>query len=473
MKKQQIGVVGLAVMGKNLALNIESKGFSVALYNRSPEKTKELVAEAQGKNLIGTYSVEEFVQSLETPRKILIMVKAGKPTDDTIDQLVPYLSQGDILIDGGNAFFPDTQRRNKDLQAQGFRFIGAGVSGGEEGALNGPAIMPGGQKDAYELIEPILTAISAKVNGDPCSTYIGEDGAGHYVKMVHNGIEYGDMQLIGEAYHLLKDVLNLNTKELHEIFSEWNNGELDSYLIEITADIFSKTDPDTGKPMVDVILDSAGQKGTGKWTSQSALDLGVPLSIITESVFARFISAMKEERVAASKRLSGPVVSSFDGEPKEFIEAVRKALYASKIASYAQGFAQMRAASDEYNWNLNYGSIAMIFRGGCIIRARFLQNIKDAYDRNPALKNLLLDEYFGEIVANYQDAWRKVVAIAVTGGIPVPGFASALAYYDSYRTERLPANLLQAQRDYFGAHTFERVDKEGSFHFQWMENNEE
>jgi 6-phosphogluconate dehydrogenase len=473
MSKQQIGVVGLAVMGKNLALNIESKGFSVALYNRSPEKTKELVEEAQGKNLIGTYSMEEFVQTLETPRKILIMVKAGKPTDDTIDQLIPYLSQGDILIDGGNAFFPDTQRRNKDLQAKGFRFIGAGVSGGEEGALNGPAIMPGGQKDAYELVEPILTAISAKVNGDPCSTYIGEDGAGHYVKMVHNGIEYGDMQLIGEAYHLLKDVLNLNTGELHEIFTEWNNGELDSYLMEITADIFSKIDPDTGKPMVDVILDSAGQKGTGKWTSQSALDLGVPLSIITESVFARFISAMKEERVAASKRLNGPAVSSFDGEPKVFIEAVRQALYASKIASYAQGFAQMRAASDEYKWNLNYGSIAMIFRGGCIIRARFLQNIKDAYDRDLALKNLLLDEYFGEIVTNYQDAWRKVITIAVTRGIPVPGFASALAYYDSYRTERLPANLLQAQRDYFGAHTFERVDKEGSFHFQWMENNEE
>ncbi|OAS14820.1 NADP-dependent phosphogluconate dehydrogenase [Paenibacillus oryzisoli] len=473
MNKQQIGVVGLAVMGKNLALNIESKGFSVALYNRSPEKTKELVEEAKGKNFIGAYSIEEFVQSLETPRKILIMVKAGQPTDDTIDQLVPYLSPGDILIDGGNAFFPDTQRRNKDLQAKGFRFIGAGVSGGEEGALNGPAIMSGGQKDAYELVEPILTAISAKVNGDPCSTYIGEGGSGHYVKMVHNGIEYGDMQLIGEAYHLLKDVLNLNTSELHEIFTEWNSGELDSYLIEITADIFSKIDPDTGKPMVDVILDSAGQKGTGKWTSQSALDLGVPLSIITESVFARFISAMKEERIAASKRLNGPVVSSFDGEPKEFIEAVRKALYASKIASYAQGFAQMRAASDEYKWNLNYGSIAMIFRGGCIIRARFLQNIKDAYDRDPALKNLLLDAYFGEIVTNYQDAWRKVIAIAVTRGIPVPAFASALAYYDSYRTERLPANLLQAQRDYFGAHTFQRVDKEGSFHFQWMANSGE
>ncbi|MGG1636198.1 NADP-dependent phosphogluconate dehydrogenase [Paenibacillus sp. FSL K6-3182] len=472
MKKQQIGVVGLAVMGKNLALNIESKGFSVAVYNRSAEKTNELLAEAQGKDFVGAFSVEEFVQSLESPRKILIMVKAGQPTDDTINQLVPYLDQGDILIDGGNAYFPDTQRRNKELQALGFRFIGAGVSGGEEGALNGPAIMPGGQRDAYELVEPILTAISAKVNGDPCSTYIGADGAGHYVKMVHNGIEYGDMQLIGEAYHLLKDVLNLNTSQLHDIFTEWNNGELDSYLIEITADIFKKIDPETGKPMVDVILDSAGQKGTGKWTSQSALDLGVPLSIITESVFARFISAMKEERVAASKKLNGPAVSSYDGDPQEFIEAVRKALYTSKIASYAQGFAQMRAASDAYNWDLKYGSIAMIFRGGCIIRARFLQNIKDAYDRNPALNNLLMDEYFSNIVENYQEAWRKVISIAVTRGIPVPAFASALAYYDSYRTERLPANLLQAQRDYFGAHTFQRLDKEGSFHFQWMENNE-
>ena len=472
MKKQQIGVVGLAVMGKNLAMNIESKGFSVAVYNRSAEKTNELLAEAQGKDFVGTYNIEEFVQSLEIPRKILIMVKAGQPTDDTINQLVPFLDQGDILIDGGNAYFPDTQRRNKDLQAQGFRFIGAGVSGGEEGALKGPAIMPGGQKDAYELVEPILTAISAKVDGEPCSTYIGEDGAGHYVKMVHNGIEYGDMQLIGEAYHLLKDVLNLGTAELHDIFTEWNQGELDSYLIEITADIFKKTDPDTGKPMVDVILDSAGQKGTGKWTSQSALDLGVPLSIITESVFARFISAMKEERVAASKLLSGPAVSSYDGDPKEFIEAVRKALYTSKIASYAQGFAQMRAASDEYKWDLNYGRIAMIFRGGCIIRARFLQNIKDAYDRNPDLNNLLLDEYFSNIVDNYQEAWRNVIAIGVTRGIPVPAFASALAYYDSYRSERLPANLLQAQRDYFGAHTFQRLDKEGSFHFQWMDNNE-
>ncbi|MDU2241739.1 MAG: NADP-dependent phosphogluconate dehydrogenase [Paenibacillus sp.] len=469
MKKQQIGVIGLAVMGKNLALNIESKGFSVALYNRSAEKTKELLEEAPGKNFVGTYSVEEFVQALETPRKILIMVKAGKPTDDTINQLIPYLEKGDILIDGGHAYLPHTQRRNKELEAQGFRYIGAGVSGGEEGALKGPAIMPGGQRDAYELVEPILTAISAKVNGDPCSTYIGPDGAGHYVKMVHNGIEYGDMQLIGEAYQLLKDVLGLGVEELQDIFTEWNNGELDSYLIEITADIFGKRDPDTGKPMVDVILDAAGQKGTGKWTSQSALDLGVPLSIITESVFARFISAMKAERVAASKRLSGPATKPYEGDKQAFIEAVRKALYASKIASYAQGFAQMRLASEEYGWDLNYGAIAMIFRGGCIIRARFLQNIKDAYDRDPELKNLLLDDYFKDVVENYQDAWRQVIATAVTRGIPVPAFSSALAYYDSYRSERLPANLLQAQRDYFGAHTFERVDQEGTFHFQWFE----
>ncbi|MCM3626681.1 NADP-dependent phosphogluconate dehydrogenase [Paenibacillus glycanilyticus] len=471
MSKNQIGVVGLAVMGKNLALNIESKGFTVALYNRSPEKTKELLAEAPGKNFAGTYSIEEFVQSLEVPRKILIMVKAGAPTDDTINQLVPHLSPGDIIIDGGNAHFPDTQRRNQQLEAQGIRFIGAGVSGGEEGALKGPSIMPGGQRDAYDLVEPILTAISAKVNGDACSTYIGEGGAGHYVKMVHNGIEYGDMQLIGEAYHLLRDVLNVDADELHSIFSKWNDGELDSYLIEITSDIFSKKDPDTGKPMVDVILDSAGQKGTGKWTSESALDLGVPLSIITESVFARFISAMKEERLAASKKLSGPASQKYEGERDEFIEAVRQALYASKIASYAQGFAQMKVASEHYGWNLNYGNIAMIFRGGCIIRAGFLQNIKDAYDRDPALNNLFLDEYFGGVIEKYQEAWRKVIAIAVTRGIPVPAFSSALAYYDSYRTANLPANLLQAQRDYFGAHTFERVDQDGSFHFQWLQSN--
>ncbi|CAN7454881.1 NADP-dependent phosphogluconate dehydrogenase [Paenibacillus sp. LjRoot153] len=470
MSKQQIGVVGLAVMGKNLALNIESRGFTVSVFNRSAEKTKELLNEAPGKQLVGTYTVEEFVQSLEVPRKILIMVKAGGPTDDTINQLLPHLDKGDILIDGGNAFFPDTQRRNKELEAHGIRFVGTGVSGGEEGALKGPSIMPGGQEDAYKLVEPILTAISAKVGEDACCTYIGPDGAGHYVKMVHNGIEYGDMQLICEAYQLLKDVLNVSTEELHEIFTEWNNGELDSYLIEITRDIFTKYDAETGKPMVDVILDSAGQKGTGKWTSQSALDLGVPLSIITESVFSRFISAMKEERVAASKVLKGPDAPAFTGDRKAFIEAVRQALYASKICSYAQGFAQMRAASEEYKWDLKYGSIAMIFRGGCIIRARFLQNIKDAYDRNPELKNLLLDSYFTDVVHNYQGSWRQVVAEAVARGIAVPSFASALAYYDSYRTERLPANLLQAQRDYFGAHTFQRVDKEGSFHFNWMGN---
>ncbi|MEC0127570.1 NADP-dependent phosphogluconate dehydrogenase [Paenibacillus pabuli] len=472
MSKQQIGVIGLAVMGKNLALNIESKGFSVSVFNRSPEKTNDLLKEAEGKNLTGAFTIEEFVASLESPRKILIMVQAGKATDATIEQLLPHLDEGDIIIDGGNAYFPDTQRRSKELEAKGFRFIGAGVSGGEEGALKGPAIMPGGQESAYALVEPILTAISAKVGDDACSTYIGPDGAGHYVKMVHNGIEYGDMQLIGEAYHLLKSVLNVSVEELHAIFTEWNQGELDSYLIEITADIFSKYDPETGKPMVDVILDAAGQKGTGKWTSQSALDLGVPLSMITESVFSRFLSAMKDERVAASKILNGPATEAFSGDKKAFIENVRKALFASKIVSYAQGFAQMRAASDEYGWDLKYGNIAMIFRGGCIIRSQFLQNIKEAYDKDAALKNLLLDPYFQNIVESYQGAWREVVAAAVTQGIPVPGFSSALSYYDSYRTERLPANLLQAQRDYFGAHTFQRVDKEGSFHFQWMDTNE-
>ncbi|QAY65472.1 NADP-dependent phosphogluconate dehydrogenase [Paenibacillus protaetiae] len=469
MSKQQVGVVGLAVMGKNLALNIESRGFTVSVYNRSREKTDDLIQESAGKNLFPTYSVEEFVQSLETPRKILIMVQAGAGTDATINALVPYLDEGDIIIDGGNAYFPDTQRRSKELEAKGFRFIGTGVSGGEEGALKGPAIMPGGQESAYKLVEPILTAISAKVGDDPCCTYIGPDGAGHYVKMVHNGIEYGDMQLICEAYHLLESVAGCSTEELQSIFAEWNKGELDSYLIEITADIFSKYDAETGKPMVDVILDSAGQKGTGKWTSQSSLDLGVPLSIITESVFTRFLSAMKEERTAASRVLKGPDQAPFQGDKAAFIESVRKALFASKIASYAQGFAQMRAASDEYGWNLRYGDIAMIFRGGCIIRAGFLQNIKDAYDRDSNLRNLLLDPYFKNIVESYQGAWREVVATAVVNGVPVPAFASALAYFDSYRTERLPANLLQAQRDYFGAHTFKRVDKEGVFHHNWME----
>jgi len=468
MAKQQIGVVGLAVMGKNLALNIESRGFSVSVYNRSSAKTEEFLKEAAGKNVVGTYSIEEFVASLEKPRKILLMVKAGTPTDATIQSLLPHLEKGDILIDGGNTYYKDTQRRNRELAESGIHFIGTGVSGGEEGALKGPSIMPGGQKEAHELVKPILEAISAKVDGEPCTTYIGPDGAGHYVKMVHNGIEYGDMQLISESYFILKHIVGLSSDELHEVFSEWNKGELDSYLIEITADIFTKKDEETGKPLVDVILDKAGQKGTGKWTSQSALDLGVPLPIITESVFARFISSMKEERVKASKLLAGPEAKPAAENKEELIEAVRKALFMSKICSYAQGFAQMKAASEEYGWDLKYGDIAMIFRGGCIIRAAFLQKIKDAYDRDPELDNLLLDPYFKNIVEGYQGALRKTISLAVEQGIPVPCFSSALAYFDSYRTATLPANLIQAQRDYFGAHTYERTDKEGIFHTEWM-----
>ncbi len=466
---QQIGVIGMAVMGKNLALNIESRGYSVSIYNRSREKTEEVMKEHSDKKLVPSYSLEEFVSSLEAPRKILLMVKAGSATDATIEQLKPLLDKGDILIDGGNTFFRDTQRRNKELSELGINFIGTGVSGGEEGALKGPSIMPGGQKEAYNLVEPILKEISAKVHGDPCCTYIGPNGAGHYVKMVHNGIEYGDMQLIAESYFLLKNLLGLSAEELHETFAEWNKGELDSYLIEITADIFKKYDEETGKPLVDMILDTAGQKGTGKWTSQSALDLGVPLPIITESVFARFISALKNERAEAARVLHGPERKEFKGDKQAFIESVRKALYMSKICSYAQGFAQMKAASEEYEWNLKYGEISMIFRGGCIIRAQFLQKIKEAYDRDPALNNLLLDSYFTEIVESYQHALREVIASAVTQGIPVPCFSAALAYYDSYRTETLPANLIQAQRDYFGAHTYQRTDKEGIFHTEWME----
>ena len=469
MTKQQFGVIGMAVMGKNLAMNIESRGYTVSVYNRSREKTDDILAETKGRNFKGTYSIEEFVQSLESPRKIMLMVKAGAPTDATIEELIPYLNKGDILIDGGNTLFTDTQRRNKKLSDLGIHFIGTGVSGGEEGALKGPSIMPGGQKEAYDLVAPIFKDISAKVNGDPCTTYIGPDGAGHYVKMVHNGIEYGDMQLISEAYFILKHVLGLNAEEFHEVFAEWNKGELDSYLIEITADIFTKMDDETGEPLVDMILDKAGQKGTGKWTSQSALDLGIPLPIITESVFARFISAMKEERVVASKILKGPESNPFTGDKSAFIEAVRKALYLSKICSYAQGFSQMRAASEEYNWNLQFGEIAMIFRGGCIIRAQFLQKIKEAYDRDPALKNLLLDPYFKDISFSYQEALRETIVYAVQAGIPVSCFCAALSYFDSYRTETLPANLLQAQRDYFGAHTYERKDREGIFHTKWME----
>lgn len=467
MSQAQIGVIGLAVMGKNLALNIENKGFSVAVYNRSPEKTEQLLQEAAGKRLVGAFSLEEFVGMLERPRKIILMVKAGEPTDRTLEQLVPLLAKGDIVIDGGNAYFHDTIRRSRELEARGIHFIGAGISGGEEGALKGPAIMPGGNREAFAQVEPILTAIAAKVNGEPCTTYIGPDGAGHYVKMVHNGIEYGDMQLIAEAYHLMKDVLGLNNEDLHQVFAEWNKGELDSYLIEITANIFTKVDPETGQSLVDVILDTAGQKGTGKWTSQSALDLGVPLSIITQSVFSRFLSAMKAERTKAAQLLRGPKPAAVQNK-EEWIERIRQALYASKICSYAQGFAQMRAASEAYGWNLDYGAIAKIFRGGCIIRARFLQNITEAYQRDPDLANLLLDPYFRDVVERYQDAWRQVVTLAVQSGIPTPAFSAALAYFDSYRLERLPANLLQAQRDYFGAHTYQRIDKEGVFHTNWL-----
>jgi 6-phosphogluconate dehydrogenase len=469
MGKQQIGVIGLAVMGKNLALNIESRGYSVSVYNRSRPSIDQLVEEAKGKNIVGTYTLEEFVNSLETPRKIIIMIRAGQPVDDVIKSLKQYIEKGDLLIDCGNSFYMDTMRRSKDLAKEGYLFIGSGVSGGEEGALKGPSIMPGGPKEAYDLIEPVFTAISAKVDNDPCCTYIGTDGAGHYVKMVHNGIEYGDMQLISEAYSLLKDVLGLSNEELYEVFSEWNKGELDSYLIEITRDIFRKKDEVTSKPMLDVILDAAGQKGTGKWASKSALDLGLSTPTITEAVFARCISAIKEERVAASKILSGPSKIELTDDKKEFIEAVRQALYASKICSYAQGFALMRAAAKEYQWEMNYGNIAMIFRGGCIIRAQFLNKIKEAYVKDPNLPNLMLDSYFSEILAKYQEGWRKAVAAAIRIGIPVPAFSSALSYYDSYRREQLPANLLQAQRDYFGAHTYERVDRpRGEFyHTNW------
>ncbi|WP_044641166.1 NADP-dependent phosphogluconate dehydrogenase [Risungbinella massiliensis] len=469
MKKSDFGVIGLAVMGKNLALNVESRGYTVSVFNRSPEKTNELMAEAKGKNVVGTYTVEEFLESLEKPRKVMLMVKAGAATDATIETLLPHLDEGDILIDGGNTFYEDTIRRSRELESLGIHFIGTGVSGGEEGALKGPSIMPGGKKEAHALVAPIFEAISAKVEGDACTTYIGPDGAGHYVKMVHNGIEYGDMQLICEAYALMKDLLGMSADELHETFAEWNKGELDSYLIEITADIFRKKDEQTGLPLVDVILDTAGQKGTGKWTSQSSLDLGVPLSIITESVYARIISAMKEERVQASKILQGPERKELSAEEKAvLVEKIRKALYASKICSYAQGFAQMQEASKENGWKLQLGEIAMIFRGGCIIRAQFLQNIKNAYDRNPELANLLLDPYFQGIVQEYQSAWRDVIATAVQYGVPVPAFSSALAYFDSYRSERLPANLLQAQRDYFGAHTYQRLDREGVFHTNWL-----
>ncbi|WBM72090.1 NADP-dependent phosphogluconate dehydrogenase [Buttiauxella sp. WJP83] len=469
MSKQQIGVVGMAVMGRNLALNIESRGYSVSVFNRSGDKTEEVIAENPDKKLVPYYTVKDFVESLETPRRILLMVKAGEATDKTIDSLKPYLEKGDILIDGGNTFFLDTIRRNRELSAEGFNFIGTGVSGGEEGALKGPSIMPGGQKAAYELVAPILKQIAAVAeDGEPCVTYIGADGAGHYVKMVHNGIEYGDMQLIAEAYSLLKHGLNLSNEELATTFTEWNEGELSSYLIDITKDIFTKKDEE-GKYLVDVILDEAANKGTGKWTSQSSLDLGEPLSLITESVFARYISSLKEQRVAASKVLTGPHAKPFAGDKAEFSEKVRRALYLGKIVSYAQGFSQLRAASEENSWDLNYGEIAKIFRAGCIIRAQFLQKITDAYAENASIANLLLAPYFKQIADDYQQALRDVVSYAVQNGIPTPTFSAAISYYDSYRSAVLPANLIQAQRDYFGAHTYKRTDKEGVFHTEWLD----
>ncbi len=470
MKKADIGVIGLAVMGENLILNMESKGFTVACFNRTVSKVDRFIeGRAKGKNIIGTHSIEELCDNLASPRKVMLMVKAGKPVDDFIDLLLPYLDEGDIVIDGGNSYFPDTIRRTRFLDGKGIRYVGTGVSGGEEGALHGPSIMPGGNPDAWPHIKPIFQAIAAKVDdGTPCCDWVGSDGAGHYVKMVHNGIEYGDMQMISEAYFLMQHLLGLTPLEMHQVFVDWNRGELDSYLIEITGDILAKVDDETGKPMVDVILDTAGQKGTGKWTSQSALDMGTPAPTVAEAVFARFLSAIKEERVAASNTLKGPRVR-FDGDRDAFIEEIRQALYASKICSYAQGFQLMKMAAAEFGWDLNYGQIALMWREGCIIRAQFLGRIKEAFDGQPDLANLLLAGYFKDAIDRSQDAWRRVVATAVTHGIPVPAFSSALAYYDGYRNARLPANMLQAQRDYFGAHTYERVDKPRGefFHTNW------
>ena len=459
-EQADFGLVGLAVMGENLVLNIESRGYSVCVFNRTTGKVDDFLAgRASGKNIIGAHSVEELVAKLSRPRKIMVMVKAGPPVDAFIEQLLPHLDQGDIVIDGGNSHYPDTIRRTADLAGKGISFIGTGVSGGEEGALKGPSIMPGGDPKAWPEVKPIFQAIAAKVgDGSPCCEWVGSDGAGHYVKMVHNGIEYGDMQLICEAYQLMGAGLGMSAPELHEVFAKWNEGVLDSYLIEISRDILAKADDDTGKPMVDVILDTAGQKGTGKWTSTSGLDLGVPIAQIAEAVFARCISALKEERVAASEVLHGPD-TTFDGDREAFVNDLHDALYASKICSYAQGYQLLRAAAEEHGWELNYGEIALMWRGGCIIRAAFLENIKDAFDRNPGLANLLLDPHFSRIIMKSQDAWR----------VPVPSMSAALNYYDSYRCARLPANLLQAQRDYFGAHTYERVDKARGdfFHTNW------
>jgi 6-phosphogluconate dehydrogenase len=471
-----IGLIGLAVMGQNLALNLADHGFSVAVYNRTPGRMEELLAgPGQDKSIIGCRSLEELVQNLKNPRITLLMVKAGDPVKQMVRKLTPLLERGDIVMDGGNSYFIDTERQIEELQGQGIFYLGVGISGGEEGARQGPSIMPGGVEEAWPRVKPILQAIAAKVGPHkeiPCCDWVGRGGAGHYVKMVHNGIEYGDIQLICEAYSLLKEGLGLNNDELYSIFAAWNEGELNSYLIEITRDIFSVRDGATGAHLVDMILDKAGQKGTGKWTGQSALELGVPTTLITEAVFARSMSALKENRIRASRILTGPVEAIGLFRQKvdrlEFIEQVRETLFAVKICSYAQGFFQLQAAAVRYDWELDFGRIAMLWRGGCIIRAVFLEEIKSAYDRNPKLENLLLDQYFTEALRVRQTAWRRVICTAAQLGLPVPAMNSALSYYDSYRSERLPHNLLQAQRDYFGSHTYERIDREGVFHTDWQ-----
>lgn len=469
-KKCDIGLIGLAVMGENLVLNMESHGFQVAVFNRTTSKVDAFMdGRAKGKNIVGCQNIEELVAKLERPRKVFLLVKAGAAVDDFINSIIPHLEPGDIIIDGGNSHFPDTIRRTSYIESKGLLYIGTGVSGGEEGALKGPSIMPGGSEAAWPHVKEIFQTISAKVDdGSPCCEWLGNDGAGHFVKMVHNGIEYGDMQMICEAYSLMRDVLDMSPDETSDIFGEWNKGELDSYLIEITRDILAKADDETGKPMVEVIMDKAGQKGTGRWTSLAALDLGVPAQTIAEAVFARALSAIKDERLVASQNLTGPEVK-FTGDKRAFLEQLRQALFASKICSYAQGYQLMRAAAAEYKWGLNYGEIALMWRGGCIIRAQFLGNIKQAYENNPNLQNLLLDNYFKDAIESSQSAWRKVIATAVEHGVPVPTFSSALAYYDGYRSAVLPANLLQAQRDYFGAHTYERLDKPAGefFHTNW------
>ena len=468
-EQTDFGLIGLAVMGENLVLNIESRGFTVAVYNRTVEKVDQFVqGRAKGKKIIGAHTIAELVASLKTPRKIMLMVRAGKPVDDFVELIIPHLAAGDIIIDGGNSHFPDTIRRTKYLESKGFLFIGTGVSGGEEGALRGPSIMPGGSPAAWPHIKPIFQSIAAKVaDGTPCCDWVGNDGAGHFVKMVHNGIEYGDMQLICEAYQIMSELLGMSAGEIHEVFKQWNTGDLDSYLVEITRDILAFKDAD-GKPLVDKILDTAGQKGTGKWTSVTSLDLGIPLTLISESVFARCLSAMKEERVAASNVLAGPKMK-FTGDKRAFLADLEKALYASKIVSYAQGFTLMRAAAEEFKWSLKYGSIALLWRGGCIIRSAFLGKIKEAFDNNPSLANLLLAPFFKEKIESSQESWRRVISTAVLNGVWVPAFSTALNYYDGYRNGRLPANLLQAQRDYFGAHQYERIDKPRGefFHTNW------